>query len=256
MSWNDYEKIRQNYLLDCATVKSTLVPNWSHFKWAHVREKKKKASALGKLLQRRRKTAIEFRSRVFVAFAFFFLALPAMMMDVLCDSTVSLLYFHSFFLGVFNISKMDVSLMAPRLPVTARAAWLVVRLKRNGRKLVGVKFPAAARFDSTERGPSGSCASAMNEHLTVVIFVYFPRLSTYFPSVSIEFIYFLPAGCALSPSSALPPQCFPCPRLRQTSVHAGQQIRCEFISLAVPLFVSQGRQECRGGLKIPQIVIE
>lgn len=188
----------------------------------------------------------------------FFFSRPACYDDgcSLWQHGLATIFSFFFFLGVFNISKMDVSLMAPRLPVTARAAWLVVRLKRNGRKLVGVKFPAATRFDSTERGPSGSCASAMNEHLTVVIFVYFPRLSTYFPSVSIEFIYFLPAGCALSPSSALPPQCFPCPRLRQTSVHAGQQIRCEFISLAVPLFVSQGRQECRGGLKIPQIVIE
>lgn len=77
--------------------------------------------------------------------------------------------------------------------------------KRNRRKLVSVKFPAAARFDSPARrytalGVVRLCDEwAFNRD----DFCLLPRVPTYFSFVFILFIYFLPPGCRLSPTPPL-----------------------------------------------------
>lgn len=160
------------------------------------------------------------RRRPCVCGVCWFTAPPADMMDVLCDSAVSPLYFSSFFFFIFPRGHLifqklstDVAVMALRPPSPlGQLDWSWN--KCNRRKLVSVKFPAAASFDSPARQNTALGVVRLCDEWAFNRddFCLLPRvLSLFFVFfICILFIHFLPTGCATFSMPAAPADI--CPR--------------------------------------------
>lgn len=171
----------------------------------------------------------------------------------LWQRSLATLFFFFFFIFprghlIFQKLSTDVAVMALRPPSPlGQLDWSWN--KCNRRKLVSVKFPAAASFDSPARQNTALGVVRLCDEWAFNRddFCLLPRVLSFFLFFSFTFYLFISYPLAVHcippphlPPPPRPPQRFPCLRLRQTSVHAGRQIRCEFTSLTVGLFLPRG----------------